>query len=464
MEPRRSDAPKQRRRRGLWVLAGVLALLVAARLAVDPIATWRTREALANLEGYRATFSDVSVSVLHLSYSVHGLRLVPTARSSRPAFQARRIDLGIVVGELLRRRRPVLRMVLDRPRLDVRIRGGGNQAKEADLRSDLARLSPFHVQRIEVKRAEVDFRDEATGSPALRLRDLDATVENLATRLGLLNGEPTTLAASGTLQRSGQVSVFVTADPFTRRLSFAGRGAVRELELPELAVLLARKGDVLPEKGTIDVAARFHAREGHLTGEVKPVLKGAEVKPARSGAPALKAWLADAALKISSHVPGRDRPSGVVPIQGDLTNPKADLWTTVWAVLRNSFVAGVESGLAQPTPEKSRDSAPQARAPPPARRPAPTPGPVERGHPPLADAPDELFLPGAVERIQEALAARGYLERGAALRGRIDSATMVAIRKLQSDQDLARTGVPDHETLRRLGLDFDALVRRNPVS
>jgi peptidoglycan hydrolase-like protein with peptidoglycan-binding domain len=87
--------------------------------------------------------------------------------------------------------------------------------------------------------------------------------------------------------------------------------------------------------------------------------------------------------------------------------------------------------------------------------------PVKPGHPPLAAAPDDLFLPGAVERIQQALAERGYLALSAVQPGRLDRVTSAAVRKFQSDQGLARTGIPDHETVRRLGLDPDALFRKN---
>jgi peptidoglycan hydrolase-like protein with peptidoglycan-binding domain len=92
----------------------------------------------------------------------------------------------------------------------------------------------------------------------------------------------------------------------------------------------------------------------------------------------------------------------------------------------------------------------------------PKAGPVKPGHPPLATAPDDLFVAGAVERIQQALAERGYLALEAVQRGRLDRVTSAAVRKFQSDQDLARTGIPDHETVRRLGLDPDALFRKNP--
>ena len=45
--------------------------------------------------------------------------------------------------------------------------------------------------------------------------------------------------------------------------------------------------------------------------------------------------------------------------------------------------------------------------------------------------------------------------------GRIDLPTSAAIRRFQEDQGLARTGNPDHETVRRLGIDPDALFRKS---
>lgn len=54
------------------VLAAIVVIAVAVRLALDPLATWRTREVLAGLEGMDARFEDVSVSLLDLSYEESG--------------------------------------------------------------------------------------------------------------------------------------------------------------------------------------------------------------------------------------------------------------------------------------------------------------------------------------------------------------------------------------------------------
>jgi peptidoglycan hydrolase-like protein with peptidoglycan-binding domain len=88
--------------------------------------------------------------------------------------------------------------------------------------------------------------------------------------------------------------------------------------------------------------------------------------------------------------------------------------------------------------------------------------PQEPGRPPLSAGPSGLFVPGGVEKVQDALAKKGYLDLddNAAKKGEIDAKTSAAVRKFQTDQGIARTGNPDHETLRRLGLDPDALMRK----
>ncbi len=72
-------------------------------------------------------------------------------------------------------------------------------------------------------------------------------------------------------------------------------------------------------------------------------------------------------------------------------------------------------------------------------------------HPRVPSSPKALLAHGAIGKIQDALAERGYL--GAHRTGALDDRTTEAIRKFQRDQGLADTGFPDRLTLRLLGLD-----------
>ncbi len=72
------------------------------------------------------------------------------------------------------------------------------------------------------------------------------------------------------------------------------------------------------------------------------------------------------------------------------------------------------------------------------------------GRPELSASPAGLMVPGAVEKIQDALRHRGLLEEPA--NGQLDDATTHALMAFQQHEALARTGAPDRETLRHLGL------------
>jgi hypothetical protein len=79
--------------------------------------------------------------------------------------------------------------------------------------------------------------------------------------------------------------------------------------------------------------------------------------------------------------------------------------------------------------------------------------PVDAKTTPVAESPQDLFEPGAEQEIRNKLAAGGYLE------DRNTKSLEGGLRKLQAAKDLPVTGLPDHETIRRLGLDPNKIFR-----
>lgn len=73
---------------------------------------------------------------------------------------------------------------------------------------------------------------------------------------------------------------------------------------------------------------------------------------------------------------------------------------------------------------------------------------------PLAQAPEGLLTPGAEQKINDKLSAGGFMK------GDANASTEAALRRFQAAHDLPSTGVPDHETVRRLGLNPDDLFRK----
>jgi hypothetical protein len=364
---------RRRRLIRLGIALGVLAaLLVAGRLALDPFFTWRTRVILSGLEGMRGTFRRVEVRLLHLSYAIDDLRIVKLrpGGASLPYLEARRAEFGLLGPELLHGK-VVARVQLYAPKLNLltgHAEAHGQGAKEAPKAArGLEALAPFRVDRAEVRDGEllwIDAREPER--PELWFHDIQGTLENFATRAALARHEPTVVAARGTLQRSGKVTIFATADPLAKALTFAGQGRLEGLRLAELGALVDAKTRLVPDRGTLDMAVRFRAEEGRLSGGVRPLLRGAKVKPGASDlGTRLKALLADLALEIfSDKRPGPDVVATTIPIEGTVKGPQVQAVPTIMGILRNAFVRGLSesmSGLPPPKAKKPEGVLEQAR-------------------------------------------------------------------------------------------------------
>jgi hypothetical protein len=215
------------------------------------------------------------------------------------------------------------------------------------------------VDRIEVLDGEFHYRDlTAPNDPEIWLHGIELAAENLATRKQLVDGRASTISAHATLGKSGTVSFFVSADLFTTPPDFAGNLSLRGWKVAELYDWVAPTTKLETPKGTLDLFAEFKAREGAISGGVKPVLKNVEVKPMDDGfVNQLKAWIADQSLNLfSDRVPDRNVVATVIPIQGRLVQPDVQIWPTILGIVRNAFVQGISSVFSHlPPPAAAKD-------------------------------------------------------------------------------------------------------------
>ncbi|HEX9050770.1 MAG TPA: DUF748 domain-containing protein [Anaeromyxobacter sp.] len=352
-------------RLAIWLAAVALAL-VAARLALDPIATWRTRKILSGIEGMRTTFSTVDVGLVGLSYTIRDLKFekVAAGGAALPFFEVARLHLALNWRELLHGH-VVARVSLDSPRLNVIQKkatgqpASGQQIQETPkVGRKLRDLAPFLIDRAQVRDGQVLVVDASKPErPVIRIHAIELTLENFATRPALSRGEPTVLAARGTLQRTGRVSVFATADPLAKGVTFAGQGRVEGLRLAEIQDVIGAHADVEPEKGVMDMSVRFRAEDGRITGGIRPILTGASTRASKPGLLAkIESALADAALKLfKDDVPGRHAVATTIPIAGRVDDPQAQPIPTVIGVLRNAFVRGLADSLSGLPPPKAKN-------------------------------------------------------------------------------------------------------------
>src|SRR5688572_8738190 len=369
----RNDVRGRRRawpRRTLIVLLVLLVLAVVVRVVLDPIAEHYTREALAGAKGMESKFESVHVTVFPPGYEIHGLQVVekPGGTWKRPLFDVERAAISVYWRRLFRGQ-IATELRLDEPKIRITQHSEAPAEVEkevekrkpesaSDVPAKLNAIMPARVERIEVRRGSFSFRDaDSKKQPGIALSRIEMAVENLATRAELTEGRPATASLSAVLGKSGDLSGFVSADLFAKQLNIAGNMALRGWQVKELYELEKANTGLQTPQGTLDMFTDFKVKNGNISGGVKPVLKNVEVRPTEENlGNKIKAWAADTALDLfSDDVPGRDAVATVVPIQGKIDDPQAQVWPTVLSIVRNAFVQGIASGFAHLPPPRSGD-------------------------------------------------------------------------------------------------------------
>ena len=336
-------------------LAAIVALIGGAALALDPAAAWLTRRALVG-PGRRATFDHVEVHVADLSYVIRGLRIDEVDTPGRPrgifrAFEAGRIRVALRGRDLLRGRLAG-DLELDAPRLHLVLRKKGKderpRAGAPSLSRKLSGAPSFLALRVWLSRGAVDWQPPGGGEPVLRIADIQGLVENVPLGSAAPGEGPTAVDARGVIQGSGRASVRATADPRAPYPAFEGEARLDGLRIGELDALVGTQSDVAPSRGTVDLALRFRAASGRITGALEVAGEGVESKAARRG---LLAWLeSELADATAGMVFGGSRSghgvSATLALSGEVTSSGADPLPTILIVLRNAFVEGLTTALA----------------------------------------------------------------------------------------------------------------------
>jgi hypothetical protein len=320
----------------------VAIVLLAAAVVLPPLARSKTREALEGLKGARGQFQDVNVSLFPLQYTITRLKISRNgALVDQPALYAERLAVTLRWAPLLRR---VLAAHVDADRVKV-VLEEPKPGPQKPLPS-LEELIPVRavIERAQLRDAEVLYAwVHKKGSPMVWAHGIEATVENLASRDELQVG-PTVVAARGLIGGKGTAWVTVSTEPFAERLTFAGSAGTEGFDPSQLNAYFAPYKDIALTPGSYSMKMTFRSEAGRLTGEIDPHLEGSALESAGDPGSALKAFFGKIALGISGPTEGT-RPSGVIAVRDDLTDPKLQLAPRLEKVIENGFSLGLQESL-----------------------------------------------------------------------------------------------------------------------
>jgi hypothetical protein len=354
-----ADGPKGRcrcerskRGHGWHTLGAVLLLLglvfAVARALLPSIAREYVNRTLDRNLLYEGRVGDVEIHLLRGAYSIHDLHISQrTGNVPVPLLAAKEVDFAIQWKALLHGR-VVGQFVMLEPELNF---VAGSDQNESQTGSGgpwlemIQDLFPFTINSAVIQDGSVHFRAYQSQKPVdVYLSHLNATIDDLSNIRDQTNPLVATVQASAMVMDQAKLELKMTLDPFSYRPTFHLAVRLLGLDVTKLNDLALAFGKFDFKRGWFDLVLEADAKEGQLTGYVKPLFRNLKVfslaQDIKEDTVLQFFWqaLAGGTTSVFKNL-SRDQFGTLIPFTGGASgSTTTDILATIGNVLRNAFV------------------------------------------------------------------------------------------------------------------------------
>jgi hypothetical protein len=342
----------RRRNKYLLTLGIVVALLVAIRLALEPVLLDYVNDKLDALEAYDGHIEDLDLALLRGGYDIQGIEIVKTGSGQPvPFFKGDRIEATIEWRSLLRGSL-VAQANLYRPQVNLVQAESKRQSQlgeEVNWVEQFKELFPFRFNTVRILDGTVTFRAPGIQTQdALTARHIDGTLANLT---NVADSDKETFARfqfTASVLDGGSAKVDGRVDPLAVKPTFDLNMRVENVQLPQVNPWLTRFIKADAESGEFELYTELAAADGKFKGYAKPVMRDVNIysseEPERNPLKRLWEGLIDIAADIFENRK-EDQVAARIPFSGTIERPDADLLATISSVMRNAFVSAFARSL-----------------------------------------------------------------------------------------------------------------------
>lgn len=358
------SAPPKRRRsrlRVLWIILGVIVvLLVAARIALAPMLLRVVNARLNEIPDYRGHIEDLDIHLYRGAYSIQGIRLdKASGKIPVPFFKAEAVDISVEWRALLHRKlvaeievvRPEVNFVMGPP-------GGGRAARDESQTGidpswtdKVKALSPFDLNRFRIREGQIHYRD-LHRSPKVNIHFDHIEAEAKGLTNAPTGGDTLPASFNCVFRAMGHADgrIEMKLDPLAKQPTFDLNAELKGLKLTTLNDFFRAYANVDVEDGSFGLYTEAAAVDGRFKGYVKPIIRDMKILNLKEDKknPAKLFWEAMVAgVKEVLENHKENQVATQVPFSGSFSNPKAGVWPSVGALLRNAFVRALRPSLSR---------------------------------------------------------------------------------------------------------------------
>ena len=340
---------KSRRLRAVVVTLLVLASLgVIGRAMLPGLVQDYVNRTLDRNPNYMGTIGEVQIHLWRGAYSIHDIRInKKTGNVPVPFFAARRMDFAVQWNALIHRR-IVGRLLAEGAEMNF-VDGGTESESQTGAGAPwlqmIRDLFPFKINSAVVENGSIHFRTYKKETPVdVYLTQLRATIENLSNISDETNPLAATVHATAVVMDQAKFEYTMTLDPFSYRPTFHMAMRLIGLDVTKLNDLALAYGKFDFKRGWFDLVIETDAKEGQLSGYVKPLFRDLKVFSVTEDLKDKNVleyfWqaLVGAATSVFKNY-SRDQFGTRIPFRGDVSQTTTvDLLATIGNVLRNAFI------------------------------------------------------------------------------------------------------------------------------
>jgi hypothetical protein len=328
------------------VIATLVLLLVAARVALPYIVKSQINARLADIPGYAGHVDDIGIHLWRGAYSLHGVAIFKMNEKVRePFFLAKAIDFSIAWRELWHRR-IVADFVVDNPQV-IFVKGQTKETSTTDTdrrwQAVLKDVFPVDIEYLEVRDGVLRYMDKTRQPPAdVFVKNAHVIATGLRNRPSEVGTEfPAQIFVEGDTLGAGKLRLVLAAEPLADQPHFHLSAKLDNLNLPALNESLKAYANVDVGRGTFRMTAEMAGNDGGFQGYVKPFFDdldfhNLEDKSKGIGSRLWERIVAGLAWLVKNK--SRDQVATRIPFQGRFGDPQIGMWRTVANVFRHGFI------------------------------------------------------------------------------------------------------------------------------
>jgi hypothetical protein len=342
-----------KRKRTLCILSAVIVVLVLIRLALPFIALHYANKTLANIKGYYGHIEDIDIALLRGAYKVDSVYLNKKDSATQiqtPFFSAQSIGVGIewraifqgsLVAEIVLEE-PVLRFTRDKVEPKQIIKDSTRFTRLLD------EFMPLHINRFEITNGKIQYIDQGSKPPVdIAMTNTYVIAQNLRNSYDSTKLLPAKIDGRANVY-DGTFSFNVNLNPLANSPTFDMNAEIKNTNLAKLNDFFKAYANIDVNKGIFGMYTEAAANEGKFKGYVKPLIKDLDVlgKEDKKDGLGQKIWegFAGTIAQLFKNQ-AKDQLATKIPFEGNLKDPKTNIWSAIWSILKNAFVQALKPSV-----------------------------------------------------------------------------------------------------------------------